>query len=253
MKRIFVRTMVLISALTGLVACSGSSSRTPTPTPASEPAAEPDADLPPSAQRWADMNQPAEFIRFFEGTFDNMGLTVEDSDESFTIHNKGDHFEFSGGIKADAVDFVVPINQNNIEAMLRYVEDDKLDEEEASQIMAVLMVPYTKAIMSHPSTSNGAAVDITGIAKTICSELVNAEGSVLADQRLVYEGSWTVYESINGPCERRLRFNGTQARDYQRAAFTAMKSNTLRSWGEFLTFYRGWRETVTVAVPEPQP
>ena len=70
---------------------------------------------PSSLKTWESILQTPELISYFNGIFNHLGVVIDETGESFTIHHTGDAFIFEEGIIKDKVDFIVPLQVQNIE------------------------------------------------------------------------------------------------------------------------------------------
>ena len=52
----------------------------------------------PSMDAWESIFQTPELISYFEGVFDNLGIIIEETGESFTVHHSDTKFIFKKGI-----------------------------------------------------------------------------------------------------------------------------------------------------------
>ena len=51
-----------------------------------------------SLQKWEKILQTPELLKYFDGVFEHLGITIKETGESFTIHHQGDNFSFQKGI-----------------------------------------------------------------------------------------------------------------------------------------------------------
>ena len=66
-----------------------------------------------SMKTWKNILQTPELIEYFRGIFNHLGIYIEETGESFTIHHTGNGFSFEEGINKDNVDFIVPLKLQN--------------------------------------------------------------------------------------------------------------------------------------------
>ena len=82
-----------------------------------KPGSEAAEKLGPAAAKWSEVEQPKEFLEFFDGTFKKLAIKVEESGEVFTVEHTGERFVFTNGHDPEA-EFVVPVRMENIERMV---------------------------------------------------------------------------------------------------------------------------------------
>ena len=73
-----------------------------------------------SLQAWENILQTPELVEYFQGIFNNLGVTVEETGEEFTIQHTGDGYDFEMGINEEKVDFIVPVKLQNIQNMIAH-------------------------------------------------------------------------------------------------------------------------------------
>ncbi len=81
--------------------------------------------------------QTKEVVQYFDGIFNYLGVTIEETGESFTIHHDGNTMEFNSGINEDKVEFIVPIKEQNINNMVFHAKDGGISEQESWRILSV--------------------------------------------------------------------------------------------------------------------
>jgi hypothetical protein len=204
-------------------------------------------NLGPAATKWSAVKPPQDFIDFFAGTFHRLGITVVDSGEQFTIINdEGKAFRFEPG--HHNVDFVVPVTSQNIDNLVRRTEDGKLDDEDAYAIESVMFTPITRALLQNPATKDESLRQVSGVEDTIYVVLVAPDGSSGPSHTLAYrDRHWEVVPGEHGTPKRTFRIDAKQARDFQVRAFNASRSQDLATLMSFATWYKDWRDKVSVA------
>ena len=103
-----------------------------------------------SMNAWENIFQTPELISYFDGVFDNLGVRIEETGESFTVHHSDTKFIFKKGIVEEEVDFIVPLKLENINNMIQHAKDGKIDSAESWRILAVLFTPLTKVTLQNP-------------------------------------------------------------------------------------------------------
>ena len=103
-----------------------------------------------SMTTWENILQTPELVEYFRGIFNHLGITIEETGESFTIHHTGEGFKFEKGINKDNVDFIVPVKLQNIQNMVNHAKDGKINADESWRILDVLFTPMTKVTLQTP-------------------------------------------------------------------------------------------------------
>ena len=89
-----------------------------------------------SMDAWENIFQTPELLSYFDGVFDHLGIIIEETEESFTVHRSDTKFIFDKGIKKDEVDFIVPLKLENIENMILHSKDGTIDPSESWRILS---------------------------------------------------------------------------------------------------------------------
>jgi hypothetical protein len=208
------------------------------------------AGMTPSIQKWSTIVQTPELVGYFDGVFGKAGISVEpesqtDAKEEFTVVNGGESFSFHPGIDSD-VEFVVPLNQQNVENMLQFAGDGKFDARESWRIVQVLFTPITRAALSSPKVSSNWLRALTGVEPVIHVNLVDPDGGVAVCHTLAFAGDqWLVIDGLHGNAKRTFWLSPEQALTFQRKLYSAMKDDNMNSWWQFANWYREWRTTVS--------
>ena len=205
-----------------------------------------------SLKTWESILQTPELINYFNGIFNHLGVVIDETGESFTIHHTGDAFIFEEGIIEDKVDFIVPLQVENIENMVRHSEDGKISENESWRILDVLFTPMTRVTLETPVLSVNWRRKLAGVEDLTHVYLLNPSGKEASSHTLIYvKGQWLVLKGLHGSPRRIYRMTPTQSIEYQRAIFSAMQKDTLWGWWKFAKFYKKWRKSCSVNIKKP--
>ena len=205
-----------------------------------------------SLKTWESILQTPELINYFNGIFNHLGVVIDETGESFTIHHTGDAFIFEEGIINDKVDFIVPLQVENIKNMVRHSEDGKISENESWRILDVLFTPMTRVTLETPVLSVNWRRKLAGVEDLTHVYLLNPSGKEASSHTLIYvKGQWLVLKGLHGSPRRIYRMTPTQSIEYQRAIFSAMQKDTLWGWWKFAKFYKKWRKTCSVNIKNP--
>lgn len=203
-------------------------------------------NMTPSMQAWESMLNRTSIARFFSGIFNVMGIRVQDTNESFTVHHKEDHFELSPGI-AGKVDYLVDLQSENISNMQSHGADGVIDANESFRIMSVLFTPLTSASLDQPMLKNPFLRMFSGIENHIIVYLEHpTKDESVAHTILYLNKEWLVVPGAHGNAKRIFRINPSQAIDYQRKIFRAIQEDSSAGWKAFKKWYLNWRKDVSV-------
>ena len=192
---------------------------------------------------WKSILQTPELLSYFDDVFDHLGVTIEETGEKFTIHHVGTEFIFEEGIIEDAVDFIVPLKLENIQNMMKHVEDGKIDASESWRILDVLFTPLTKVTLENPVLSVNWRRKLAGVEDLTHVYLLNPDGEEASKHTLIYvKGQWLVLKGIHGNPRRTYRMTPEESLEYQRVIFKALKKDTLWGWFKFSLWYKDWRK-----------
>ena len=205
-----------------------------------------------SLKTWENILQTPALINYFNGIFNHLGVVIDETGESFTIHHTGDAFIFEEGIIEEKVDFIVPLQVENIENMVRHSEDGKISENESWRILDVLFTPMTRVTLETPVLSVNWRRKLAGVEDLTHVYLLNPSGKEASSHTLIYvKGQWLVLKGLHGSPRRIYRMTPTQSIEYQRAIFSAMQKDTLWGWWKFAKFYKKWRKSCSVNIKKP--
>ena len=200
-----------------------------------------------SLQKWEKILQTPELLNYFNGVFENLGIKIKETGESFTIHHQGDSFYFEKGIIEEKVDFIVPLELQNIENMVRHAKDGQISADESWRILNVLFTPMTRVTLQTPVLAVNWRRKLAGVEDLTHVYLLNPSGEEASIHTLVYvKGQWLVLKGLHGDARRIYRMTPDQSLEYQRKVFSAMKKNSLWNWWKFSRWYKKWRKTCSV-------
>ena len=200
-----------------------------------------------SLQKWEKILQTPELLNYFNGVFENLGIKIKETGESFTIHHQGDSFYFEKGIIEEKVDFIVPLELQNIENMVRHAKDGQISADESWRILNVLFTPMTRVTLEAPVLAVNWRRKLAGVEDLTHVYLLNPSGEEASIHTLIYvKGQWLVLKGLHGDARRVYRMTPEQSLEYQRNVFSAMKKNSLWNWWKFSRWYKKWRKTCSV-------
>ena len=200
-----------------------------------------------SLQKWEKILQTPELLNYFNGVFDHLGIEIKETGESFTIHHQGDGFTFENGIVKEKVDFIVPLELQNIENMIKHAKDGEISDNESWRILNVLFTPMTRVTLETPVLAVNWRRKLAGVEDLTHVYLLNPSGEEASVHTLVYvKGQWLVLKGAHGDARRIYKMSPEQSIEYQRKIFSAMKKNSLWNWWKFSRWYKNWRKTCSV-------
>ena len=200
-----------------------------------------------SLQKWEKILQTPQLLNYFNGVFDHLGIEIKETGESFTIHHQGDRFTFEKGIVKEKVDFIVPLELQNIENMIKHAKDGEISDNESWRILNVLFTPMTRVTLETPVLAVNWRRKLAGVEDLTHVYLLNPSGEKASVHTLVYvKGQWLVLKGVHGNARRIYKMTPEQSIEYQRKIFSAMKKNSLWNWWKFSIWYKNWRKTCSV-------
>ena len=203
-------------------------------------------DIESAISAWNNIMQTPEIVDYFDGVFDKLGITVEGMDEKFTVHHQGDKITFSKGIDDD-IDFLVPLQKQNILNMISHSKDGSISPEESWRILSVLFTPLTYETLKVPPLAINWRRKLAGVEDLIHVYLLEPSGGEANKHTLIYvKDQWLVVEGLHGEPRRTYRMTPEQSLDYQRRIFTAIKIDSFWEWWRFASWYKEWRKACSV-------
>ena len=151
------------------------------------------------------------------------------------------------GIVKEKVDFIVPLELQNIENMIKHAKDGEISDNESWRILNVLFTPMTRVTLETPVLAVNWRRKLAGVEDLTHVYLLNPSGEEASVHTLVYvKGQWLVLKGAHGDARRIYKMTPEQSIEYQRKIFSAMKKNSLWNWWKFSRWYKNWRKTCSV-------
>ncbi len=197
-------------------------------------------------ESWENIIQTSEVIEYFDGVFEVLGISIEETDEQFTVYHKGNSILLEKGIDPNS-DFIVPLKAHNIQNMIDHSKDGTISPEESWRILSVLFTPMTKVTLQTPTLSVNWMRKFAGVEDLTHVYLISPNGKEANKHSLIYvKGQWLVLEGLHGNPRRTYRMNQSDSLLYQRKIFAAMKKDSFMGWIKFGLWYKKWRKTVSI-------
>ncbi len=194
---------------------------------------------------WSTIIQTPEIINYFDGVFEVLGISIEETGEQFTVYHQGDTILLDQGIDPNS-DFIVPLKSQNIQNMISHSKDGQITPEESWRILSVLFTPLTQVTLQSPVLSVNWRRKLAGVEDLTHVYLISPDGHEANKHTLIYvKGQWLVLEGLHGQARRTYRMNEINSLLYQRNIFSAMKKDTFIGWMQFSFWYKKWRKTVS--------
>tara|TARA_B110000046_G_scaffold112596_1_gene119776 strand:+ start:771 stop:1382 length:612 start_codon:yes stop_codon:yes gene_type:complete len=163
--------------------------------------------------------------------------------EKLTVHHDGDKIRVEDGLNKDEVDFVLKLDLTGIENLVKYTEDGKIDDTEATIIARVFFTPFTRETMKNPVMAENRKRKAEVIEDLIHAYLNFPDGKPAASQTLIYAADqWVIVDGIVGNPKRVFKLTHQPALDYQRHVFEAIETDTKKGWLSFVKWYKVWRK-----------
>ncbi|NOQ71975.1 MAG: hypothetical protein GQ574_08235 [Crocinitomix sp.] len=197
-------------------------------------------------EAWQPLLDQEQIAVYFTGMWESLGINIEETKEAITVIHKGDHFELKDGVDPLAVDYNVFLTEAHIGRMLNHGKDGEIDAYESFKIMGALFTPFTRSSLTHPMMNKSFQMKLAKIENHVHVYLNSpTNDEYVAHTLLFMNKKWMVVDGIQGDAKRVFTITPEQAIEYQRAAFTAQKGDSKKSWRAFKKFYLNWRATVS--------
>tara|TARA_B100000686_G_scaffold340591_1_gene416526 strand:+ start:464 stop:1135 length:672 start_codon:yes stop_codon:yes gene_type:complete len=197
-------------------------------------------------ESWENIIQTSEVIEYFDGVFEVLGISIEETGEQFTVYHKGNSISLQKGIDPNS-NFIVPLKAYNIENMIAHSKDGTISPEESWRILSVLFTPMTKVTLQTPTLSVNWMRKFAGVEDLTHVYLISPNGKEANKHSLIYvKGQWLVLEGLYGKPRRTYKMNESDSLLYQRKIFAAMKKDSFMGWIKFGLWYKKWRKTVSI-------
>ncbi len=202
-----------------------------------------------TSDMWSALLDKPGLATYFDGIFKNLGLVIEETEESFTVVHKGDRFEIVDGINPETVDYIVPIRMQNMANMQKHGSDGKIGPYESYRIMSVLFTPLTRASLQHPMFRKKFQQKLVGIENHVHVTLKSPTNDEATSHTLIFQNkTWFVVPGLHGEAKRSFEITPEQAIEYQRQVFKAQNTNKKSELNKFKKWYLQWRKSVSVVV-----
>ncbi|MBI5289304.1 MAG: hypothetical protein HY873_10085 [Chloroflexi bacterium] len=205
-------------------------------------------------ERFRTAMQPPQAVAFFRGLFERAGVRVLDTGEGFTCIHTGAAILFQPGIDEAALDFVVDVEEANVEALLADIADGALDDREQYRIMTHLAAPAARGAFRRPAIRNRFLRELLfkiGRAEMLMHvRLVPPPGEQEAPGYTVMyvDGQTLVIDGLHGKVDHEYRLTVAHATEFQRRLLDARKKGRLRDWLAFARWYGKLRREVVAPV-----
>ena len=194
---------------------------------------------------WQDIAATPALVEYFKDTFDTIGVSVEGSEQSFTVTHTGAALELSEGI-ADSVNFRVTITQQQVLNMVQNAADNSISEQESWRILSVLFTPMTAVTLDNEVFTNNWRRKRLGVEDHTHVHLLNPSGETATSHTLFFvKGQWVVVKGLHGKPKRTFKLTPAQALEYQKKTFSAMRANDKKQWKAWAKWYKQWRDGVS--------
>ncbi len=197
-------------------------------------------------EAWQPLLEQEKIASYFAGMWESLGINIEETKEAITVFHKGDHFEIKDGVDPSSVDYNVFLQEKHITRMLSHGEDGEIDAFESFKIMGALFTPFTRSSLTHPMMNKSFQMKLAKIENHVHVYLNSPTNDEFVAHTLLFiNKKWLVVDGIQGDAKRVFNITPQQAIDYQRAAFSAQKGDSKKSWRAFKKFYLQWRTEVS--------
>jgi hypothetical protein len=187
--------------------------------------------------------------QWFKGLFHTGHLEVTDTGEKFTVRSSGDALAVVPGFEGERPNFVIPLESANIRNLSGFFEDDRIDAHEEYRIVKFMLKPCLRAALEMPILQNRAFRTAANVDTHWQEALLDPEGH--EDEQLTIvsvNDQWLILPGYHGRPQRRLVMTSGQVLEYQRKIFEANEKNSVPGWLALGSWYRKWRDVVSVPV-----
>jgi len=199
-----------------------------------------------SMQKLSALAEESIMLDFFKDFFVDLGVRVKDRGEEFTVHRGEGAFVLTEGINESEVDYVIEINEENIDSLVHNASDQELDEHEVYRILKVFFTPLTAQSLKNPIMTKNIPRWINEIENNIHVYLLSPNPDEFVSHTLIYiNREWIVIPGIYGTPKRTFKLNSYQALEYQKRAFEVIRASRKKEWRKFKKWYLQWRKEVS--------
>ena len=189
------------------------------------------------------VDQTEEIVGFFQYLFEGIGIVVTDNNQEFSAHHTGDRIEFTPGIDSENVDYVIEVENYQIERLASYGNLGEIAPEEQYRVMKEVFTPATRSLLAHPALNTRFNRWLAGAERTIHVRLVSpvpSEDDVTHTLQYTDDG-WDVLPGLVGTPQRLYLLDLEDAITFQKVAYaTAIRRNPFARI-RFAIWYRRWR------------
>lgn len=198
-------------------------------------------------EKWEAVIQKPPVVGFIAGLYDSIGVRIKDTGEEFSCIHKGDHIAFDKDINKKTVDYIVEIEEFQVDRLAKHADKGSFDDAEKYRIISTLFTPATAASLKNPVFSNCIVRKLAGSEDLIHVYLISpVPDEADTCHTLIFANSqWLVFSGIHGRAGRVYRLTLEQACVYQRHALAAMKAKDPIELLSFSQWYRNWRSGVS--------
>lgn len=195
-----------------------------------------------------------EVAQAVHGLFERIGMRVVETGEEVTATHRGEAIEFTAGVDAADVDFIIPLFLFQVERLSGYFEGGRLDEMELFRITEALFEHGAgpRHLLGNPLVSNPILRVLIRGKQLLHITLVSpdqAQGPDALWTMAFVNGQWLVVKGHHGVPQRVLRATVQDAIDVQRLLFKGMKAADFGTWRRLAGAYVEWRRRVEVTAP----
>ena len=194
---------------------------------------------------WQGIADTPALVEYFKDTFDSIGVSVQASEQNFTVTHTGTELLLSEGIAED-VTFRVTISQKQVLNMVQNASDNRISDQESWRILSVLFTPMTAETLGNKVFTNYWNRRLIGVEDHIHVHLLNPSGTSDTSHTLFFvKGQWVVVKGLHGKPKRTFKLTPEQALEYQRKTFTALRHGNKKQQRAWAKWYKTWRNGVS--------
>jgi hypothetical protein len=192
-----------------------------------------------ASEEWEELTNKEFLIEFFDGSFSNMGVRVQETGEEITIQHHGDRLDIVEGVNPDETDYVIDISTQDIRNMVSYATDGKITDTEAYPILSYMFTSITSLTLQNESMLENVPGFVKRKDNNIHVTLHSPDHTASVSHSILYlNKEWIVVPGLRGTPKRIYNMEVSDAMEYQRRVQEAITTDTRAGWKAFNKWYK---------------
>jgi len=193
--------------------------------------------------------QTPRIVKYFENVISKVGVTIGETNETFTIEHTGNKILLSDGIN-DMVDYKIQLKLENIQNMVMHAKDGEIDKNESWKIINVLFTPmFTSTFLL--TMNDPWRRKLSGLEAITHCYLYSSDNNKKIGKHTIYNlnNNLKVTPGIFDNPNRIYYLDIENALTFQRKMQKAIAKNSWFEWLSFARWFWDWREKVSIIIP----